>query len=88
MSYILPITELRKNIFAIAEKVARTGEEVYVEKEGKRIVKIIPVTNDACAKASYVLTHVLPKLARTWKAETDWIRGRREKRYFKRPIFS
>ena len=88
MTYILPITELRKNIFAIAEKVARTGEAVEIEKEGKRIVKIIPIADDPAARADYVLTHVLPKLARTWKVETSWLRGRREKRYWKRAIFS
>ncbi|MBI2405415.1 type II toxin-antitoxin system prevent-host-death family antitoxin [Candidatus Gottesmanbacteria bacterium] len=96
MTYILPITEVRKNIFALMEKVARTGEVIEVEKEGKRIVKIVPIAHDPAAKADYVLTHVLPKLAGAWRhvspaelaAHRTWVRGKAEKRYWKRRTFS
>lgn len=90
MSYILPITEVRKNIFTLAERVARTGEVIEVEKEGRRIVRIVPVKNDSTGKADYVLTHVLPKLKGVWKrvAPDRWIRGSGEKRYWKMPKFS
>ncbi|MBI5619475.1 hypothetical protein HY950_00755 [Candidatus Gottesmanbacteria bacterium] len=96
MTYILPITEVRKNIFALSEKVARTGEVIEVEKEGRRIVKIVPIHNDPAGKADYILTHILPKLAGAWKhvppaevaAEHTWARSVREKRYWKRHIFS
>ena len=96
MPYILPITELRKNIFSITERVARTGEAVEVEKEGRRIVKIIPIRDDPAAKADYILTHVLPELAGAWKTMTkadlarvrSLRRGAQEKRYWRRPIFS
>ena len=96
MTYILPITEVRKNIFSLSERVARTGEPIEVEKEGKRIVKIVPIRNDAPGRADYVLTHVLPKLKGAWKnmtpqelaARRAWVRGLQEKRYWKRSIFS
>ncbi len=88
MNYILPITALRKNIFAIMERVAKTGDIIEVEKEGKRIVKIVPVRYDAAGKADYILTHVLPSLKGVWKDEEPWTRGATEKRYWKRNIFS
>lgn len=96
MTYIIPITELRKDIFALTERVARTGESIEVEKEGKRIVRIVPVKDDAPGRADYVLTHVLPKLKGVWKnvpskdiaVVRSWVRGPREKRYWKRPVFS
>ena len=88
MNYILPITALRKDIFAIMERVAKTGDVVEVEKEGKRIVKIVPVRDDAAGKADYILTHVLPSLKGVWKNEAAWTRATREKRYWRRPIFS
>ena len=90
MAYILPITEVRKNIFVLTERVARTGEAIEVEKEGKRIVKIVPVRDDVAARADYILTHVLPKLKGAWKqtVTNTWIRGPGEKRYWKRSQFS
>lgn len=88
MPYIIPITELRKDIFTLTERVARTGDAIDVEKEGRRIVRIVPVRDDASGRADYILTHVLPKLKGTWKATRTWVRGAREKRYWKRPVFS
>jgi len=88
MNYILPITALRKDIFAIMERVAKTGDIIEVEKEGKRIVKIVPVRYDAAGKADYILTHVLPGLKGVLKNEAAWTRTVREKRYWRRPIFS
>ncbi|MBI3955658.1 hypothetical protein HY339_00210 [Candidatus Gottesmanbacteria bacterium] len=96
MPYIVPITEFRKNIFTITERVARTGEAVDVEKEGKRIVRVVPVKDDPAEKARYALEHVLPKLAGAWKTMTkadlarvrSLRRGSIEKRYWKRAIFS
>lgn len=96
MNYILPITDLRKNIFSIMDRVVKTGEVIEVEKEGKRIVKIVPIKDDPAQKADYLLTHVLPKLAGIWKdmpkSELAKIRsirrGAREKSYWNRKIFS
>ena len=96
MTYILPITEFRKNIFSITERVARTGDPVDVEKEGKRIVRVTAIKDDPAEKANYVLEHVLPKLAGAWENMTkkdlarvrSLRRGAVERRYWKRPIFS
>ena len=88
MNYILPITDLRKDIFTIMDRIAKTGDSIEVEKEGRRIVKIVPVRDDAVGKADYILTHVLPQLKGVWKNEKPWIRGVAEKQYWKRPIFS
>ncbi len=95
MPYILPITEFRKNIFSITERVARTGEAVDVEKEGKRIVRVVAVRDDPAEKARYALEHVLPKLAGIWKdvpkkefrEVSEFMRGRKETSYWKRRKF-
>ena len=95
MSYIVPITQFRRDIFAITERIARTGEAVEVEKEGRRIVKIIPVNDDPAAKAAYALEYLLPKLGGIWKdvpekefREVDgFMRGKKEKSYWKRRKF-
>lgn len=57
---------------------------------------IVPVKDDAPGRADYVLTRVLPKLKGAWKnvpskdiaAVKNWVRGPREKRYWKRRAFS
>ncbi len=95
MTYIFPITEFRKNIFSITERVARTGEAVEVEKEGKRIVRVVAVRDDPAAKARYALEHVLPNLAGIWKdvperefrEVNNFMRGKKEKLYWKRNKF-
>ncbi len=95
MPYILPITEFRKNIFTITERIARTGDAVEVEKEGKRIVRVVPIRDDPAEKARYALEHVLPKLAGIWKDVPEkelrelnnFMRGKKEKSYWKRSIF-
>jgi len=88
MTYILPITDLRRNIFSIVDRIARTGDAVDVEKEGKRIVRIIPVKHDAMGKAEYILSHVLPTLKGAWKDESPATKNITERNYWKRPIFS
>lgn len=96
MNYILPITDLRKDIFAIFDRIAKTGDVVDVEKEGKRIVRIIPVKHDASGKADYILTHILPGLKGIWKEiperefrkANEFMRGKKEKLYWKRKYFT
>jgi prevent-host-death family protein len=95
MTQIIPITEVRKNIFTLVEKVARTGEEIEVEKEGRRMVKLVPIKEDSAAKAKYAIRYILPKLAGIWKGASDkelkevqdFIRGKKEKSYWKRKKF-
>lgn len=96
MNYILPITDLRKNIFAIMDQVVKTGDSIIVEKEGKRIVKIVPMKDDTVEKADYMLNHILPGLKGIWKkvpesefeAVDEFMRGKKEKLYWKRKQFT
>ncbi|MBI4008723.1 type II toxin-antitoxin system Phd/YefM family antitoxin [Candidatus Roizmanbacteria bacterium] len=95
MTLIIPITEFRKNIFALTEKVAQTGIEIEIEKEGKRIARLVAINDSPSAKAKHALTHVLPKLAegwgkiseKEWKEMENFRRGKKEKLYWKRKIF-
>ncbi|OGK42450.1 hypothetical protein A2954_01240 [Candidatus Roizmanbacteria bacterium RIFCSPLOWO2_01_FULL_37_12] len=95
MTQIISITEVRKNIFALVDKVAKTGEEIEVEREGRRVVKLVAIKDDPAARAKYVLEHVLPKLAGSWKNMTKkelremeaFRRGKKEKLYWKRKRF-
>lgn len=88
MNYVIPITDLRKDIFAIFDRVAKTGDVVDVEKEGKRVVRIIPVKHDAAGKAEYILAHVLPFLKGVWKNEKLEKRDVAGKNYWNRAVFS
>lgn len=95
MTQIISITELRKNIFTLTEKVAQTGDEIEIEKEGRRIAKLVAIKDDPAAKAKYILKHVLPKFSGAWKNMTKkelrdlekFRRGKKEKLYWKRDIF-
>lgn len=95
MNYILPITDLRKNIFAVMERVVKTGDVIEVEKEGKRIVKIVPIKDNPAEKADYILSYVLPSLKGLWKDVPErkfqkldeFMRGKKEKLYWKRKQF-
>lgn len=95
MTQIISITEVRRNIFNLVDKVARTGEEIEVEREGRRIVKLVPIKDDPAERAKYALKYVLPKLGGLWKnvpenefkKMNEFIRGRKEKLYWKRKKF-
>lgn len=95
MTTVISITQLRKDLFDIAEKVAVSGEEIEIEKEGKRIVKIVPIKDDPAAKAQYVIKYVLPELSGVLKniPQKELVnirnlrRSRQEKVYWKRKIF-
>lgn len=88
MSMIISITELRKNLFNLAEQVFSSGEEIEVEKEGRRIVKIVKIDDNPSDRAKIALK-LLPKLAGIWKNIPDkkfkelneFIRGKKEKKY-------
>lgn len=96
MTQIIPITEVRKNIFVLVEQVARTGEEIEIEKEGKRVAKIVAIEDNPATRAKYILKYILPKLAGTWKKMSkkelsdmyEFRRGRKEKLYWKRDILN
>lgn len=88
MTQIISITDLRKNLFRLAEKVVREGSEIEVEKEGKRIIKIVRIDDDPRERARRVLA-MLPKLKGMWKDIPDekfkemreFFRGKKEKKY-------
>jgi len=88
MNYILPITDLRKNIFTVMDHVARNGDIVEVEREGKKIAKIVPLSDDAAERAEHLLTHVLPHLKGVWKDKPVKRNTAVEQQYWKRDIFS
>lgn len=96
MTTIIPITQLRTHIFDLAERVAKTGEDIEVEKEGRRIIKLVAIKDDPAQKAEYALKYVLPKLAgvlkKITKKEANSMKnfriGRKEKYYWTRKIFS
>ncbi len=41
MTKIISITELRKNLFKIADKIYESGQEIEVTKDDRRIIKIV-----------------------------------------------
>lgn len=87
---IISITNLRKNLFEIADMVVREGKEVEVEKDGQRIIKIIKITDDPSERAKRVLK-LLPKLGGMWKDKpqsefdelNEFFRGEKEREYMK-----
>lgn len=87
---IISITDLRKNLFNLAERVFSTGEEIEVEKEGRRIVKIVRIDDDPKERAKRAL-ELLPKLGGIWKNVpakrfkelNEFMRGKKEKKYMK-----
>lgn len=90
MSMIISITDLRKNLFNLAERVFSSGEEIEVEKEGRRIVKLVRINDDPKERARRILK-LLPKLGGLWKNVPDkvlkdneeFFRGKKEKEYMK-----
>lgn len=87
---IISITDLRKNLFKIADKVEREGKEVEVEKEGKIILKLVKITDDPRERAKR-LAKLLSKLSGMWKDRpqrefdelNEFFRGKKEKEYMK-----
>ena len=88
MTQIVSITDLRKNLFKLADKVVREGGEIEVEKEGKRIMKIVRIDDDPRERARRALK-ILPKLGGIWKdmpvekfkEMREFFRGKKEKKY-------
>lgn len=91
MTQIISITDLRKDLFKIADMVAYKGIEVEVEKEGRRIVKLVKIEDDPRERARQALK-ILPKLAGIWKdipeekfkEMREFFRGKKEKEYLKK----
>lgn len=87
---IVSITNLRKNLFEIANLVVSEGKEVEIEKDGQRIMKLVKITDDPSERAKRALK-LLPKLAGMWKDKpqsefdelNEFFRGKKEKEYMK-----
>lgn len=80
---IISITNLRKNLFEIADMVVREGKEVEVEKDGQRIIKIVKITDDPSERANRAL-RIAKKLGGKFKHvnfDRDFFRGKKEKEY-------
>lgn len=80
---IISITELRKNLFKIADMVVREGKEVEVEKEGQRILKLVKITDDPKERAKRALK-IAKKIGGTFKHvkfDRAFFRGKKEKEY-------
>lgn len=90
MTTVVSITDFRKDIFKYADKVSGGGEDVEVEKNGKKIFRVIKISEDARAKARDLL-RITPKLAGLWKDvdasefedNKHFFRGKKEKKYMK-----
>lgn len=91
MTQIISITELRKNLFNIADDVFYKNTEVEVEKEGRRIIKLVKIDDNPKERARRALK-LLPGLAGIWKdmpekefkEMREFFRGKKEKEYMKK----
>lgn len=43
MTQIISITDLRKNLFKIVDKVYESGQEIEITKDDRRIIKIVKI---------------------------------------------
>ena len=85
MTQIISITELRKNLFKLADKVVRDGGEIEVEKEGRRIIKIVRIDDDPRERARRAL-EVAKKIGGKFKNvnfDRAFFRGKKEIEYMK-----
>ena len=85
MTQIISITELRKNLFRLADKVVREGSEIEVEKEGKRIIKIVRIDDDPRERARRAL-EVAKKIGGKFKKvnfDRAFFRGKKEIEYMR-----
>lgn len=83
MTQIISITDFRKNLFRIADMVAYKGIEVEVEKEGRRIVKLVKIDDDPRERAKKAL-EVMKKIGGKFKHvkfDRSFFRGKKEKEY-------
>ena len=86
MPSTIPITDFRKNIFGYASKIVDSGQEVEIERNGQKILRVIPIKDDAAERAKYVMRNLLPKLAGTWKEDSKAriVQNKKEISYNKR----
>ncbi|OGM18975.1 hypothetical protein A2771_01910 [Candidatus Woesebacteria bacterium RIFCSPHIGHO2_01_FULL_38_26b] len=83
MNTLVSISNLRKKIFKYADLVEKEDYEIEVERNGKRIFKIVKVEENPEDLAKEALK-VARRLGGTWKKDIDdkFFRGKKEKDYF------
>jgi len=84
MNVLIPITDFRKNIFSLTDRLVEDGGEVLIEKDGKTILKVIPVEQTAREQAKKLLS-ISRKLIGKIKIDhnNDFFRGKKEIRYLR-----
>ena len=83
MTKIISITDLRKNLFNIADDVFYKNTAVEVEKEGRRIIRIIKIDDDPKERARRAL-EVAKKIGGKFKKvkfDRTFFRGKKEINY-------
>ena len=91
MPPIVSITDFRKNIFDYSDQIVASGDELEIERNGKVVLKVVPVNDDPSERARRLL-ELAPKLAGIWKdipqkefdEINEFMRGKKEKRYMAR----
>ena len=80
----VPISEFRKKIFEYAKLVDEEGAEIVVEKNGKKIFRVIKIDKNAKESAKKAL-NLLKDLSGSWTKNSDkeFFRGKKEKKYIK-----
>lgn len=86
MPSTVPISDFRKNIFEYATAILANDQEMEIERNGRRILRVVPIKDDPAERAKYLLKYVVPKLAETWKNEPkrQAVVDKREIAYIKR----
>lgn len=69
MPNTIPITDFRQNIFDYTTQILANDQEVEIERNGQRILRVVPIKDNPAERAKYILKYVLPQLAGTWKNE-------------------
>lgn len=83
MTQIISITELRKNLFTIADDVFYNNMEIEVEKEGRRVIKLVKINDDPKERAKRAI-EVAKKIGgkfKNVKFNRAFFRGKKEIQY-------
>jgi hypothetical protein len=81
----ISITDLRKNLFRIADEVFYENKEVEVEKEGRRIMRLVKIDDDPRERARRMLK-VMKRIGGKFKDvkfDRGFFRGKKEIEYMK-----
>jgi hypothetical protein len=82
MTTTVPITEFRKDLFRYADMVALQGYEIEVEKNGRKLFKVVKPEDDLTARSRQAL-EIAKKLVGKIKFDKRLFRNKREREYIK-----